>query len=57
VSVRAERAAWKSSLSGVWVAGDFGHRQILLSSVCAAALPRGITEILFAFSLRHADVR
>jgi uncharacterized membrane protein HdeD (DUF308 family) len=39
---------------GFWAAGDFGHRQILLIVfVGAAALTRGITEILFAFSLRR----
>jgi uncharacterized membrane protein HdeD (DUF308 family) len=39
---------------GFWAAGDFGHRQILLIVfVGAAALMRGITEILFAFSLRR----
>ena len=38
---------------GFWAAGDFGHRQILVVVfVGAAALTRGITEILFAFSLR-----
>jgi uncharacterized membrane protein HdeD (DUF308 family) len=43
---------------GFWAAGDFGHQQVLLVVfVGAAALTRGITEILFAFSLRHADVR
>ena len=41
---------------GFWAAGDFGHRQILLVVfVGAAALTRGITEILFAFSLRGGD--
>ena len=39
---------------GFWAAGDFGHRRILLVVfVGAAALTRGITEILFAFSLRR----
>ena len=38
---------------GFWAAGDFGHRQILLIVfVGAAALLRGLTEILFAFGLR-----
>lgn len=42
-------------LLGFWAAGDFGHRQILLIVfVGAAALTRGLTEILFAFSLRSA---
>ena len=42
-------------LIGFWAAGDFGHRQILLIVfVGAAALTRGLTEILFAFGLRAA---
>lgn len=42
-------------LLGFWAAGDFGHRQILLVVfVGAAALTRGLTEILFAFGLRSA---
>ena len=40
---------------GFWAAGDFGHRQILLIVfVGAAALTRGLAEILFAFGLRSA---
>jgi uncharacterized membrane protein HdeD (DUF308 family) len=40
-------------LIGFWAAGDFGHRQILLIVfIGAAALTRGLTEILFAFGLR-----
>ena len=40
---------------GFWAAGDFGHRVILLVVfVGVAALTRGITEILFAFSLRRS---
>ena len=39
---------------GFWAAGDFGHQAILLVVfVGVAALTRGITEILFAFSLRR----
>jgi uncharacterized membrane protein HdeD (DUF308 family) len=42
-------------LIGFWAAGDFGHQAILLVVfVGVAALTRGITEILFAFSLRRA---
>jgi uncharacterized membrane protein HdeD (DUF308 family) len=40
-------------LLGFWAAGDFGHSTILLVVwVGVTALMRGITEILFAFSLR-----
>jgi uncharacterized membrane protein HdeD (DUF308 family) len=40
-------------LVGLWAAGDFGRRQILLVVfVGVAALTRGLTEILFAFGLR-----
>ena len=38
---------------GFWAAGDFGHRVILLVVwVGVAALIRGISEIIFAFTLR-----
>ena len=41
-------------LLGFWAAGDFGHKVILLVVwVGAAALTRGISEIMFAFTLRH----
>jgi uncharacterized membrane protein HdeD (DUF308 family) len=41
-------------LLGFWAAGDFGNKVILLVVwVGVAALTRGISEILFAFSLRH----
>jgi uncharacterized membrane protein HdeD (DUF308 family) len=41
---------------GFWAAGDFGHRKILLIVfVGAAALTRGLTEILFAFGLRSSE--
>jgi uncharacterized membrane protein HdeD (DUF308 family) len=41
-------------LLGFWAAGDFGHKVILLVIwVGAAALTRGISEIVFAFTLRH----
>jgi uncharacterized membrane protein HdeD (DUF308 family) len=41
-------------LLGFWAAGDFGHKVILLVIwVGAAALTRGIMDIVFAFSLRH----
>jgi uncharacterized membrane protein HdeD (DUF308 family) len=40
-------------LLGFWAAGDFGHRQILLVVwVGAAALARGLTQVLYAFRLR-----
>ena len=63
ISVRRELDLWWLRLLlglaelvvGFWAAGDFGHRQILLIVfVGAAALMRGITEILFAFSLRRS---
>jgi hypothetical protein len=39
---------------GFWGAGNFGHKVILrVIWVGAAALTRGISEIVFAFSLRH----
>jgi len=39
---------------GFWAAGDFGHRVILLVVwVGLAALMRGISEIIFAFTLKH----
>ena len=42
-------------LLGFWAAGDFGHKVILLVIwVGAAALTRGISEIVFAFQLRHS---
>jgi uncharacterized membrane protein HdeD (DUF308 family) len=41
---------------GFWAAGDFGHQAILLVVfVGVAALTRGITEILFGFSLRRSE--
>ncbi len=41
-------------LLGFWAAGDFGHKVILLVIfVGAAALTRGISEIVFAFTLRN----
>jgi len=41
-------------LLGFWAAGDFGHKVILLVIwVGAAALTRGISEIMLAFTLRH----
>jgi uncharacterized membrane protein HdeD (DUF308 family) len=41
-------------LLGFWAAGNFGHKVILLVIwVGAAALTRGISEIVFAFSLRQ----
>jgi uncharacterized membrane protein HdeD (DUF308 family) len=40
-------------LLGFWAAGDFGHRQALLVVwIGAAALARGLTQILYAFRLR-----
>jgi uncharacterized membrane protein HdeD (DUF308 family) len=40
---------------GFWAAGDFGHQVILLVVwVGVTALTRGISEILFAFTLRSA---
>jgi uncharacterized membrane protein HdeD (DUF308 family) len=52
---------WLGLISGVilialgfWAAGDFGHKVILLVVwVGLAALIRGISEIIFAFTLRH----
>ena len=39
---------------GFWAAGDFGHKVILLVVwVGLAALMRGISEIIFAFTLKH----
>src|SRR5262245_45656410 len=39
---------------GFWAAGDFGNKVILLVVwVGLAALIRGISEIIFAFTLRH----
>src|SRR5262249_22536968 len=39
---------------GFWAAGDFGHRVILLVVwVGITALTRGISEIVFAFTLRR----
>jgi uncharacterized membrane protein HdeD (DUF308 family) len=41
-------------LLGFWAAGNFGNKVILLVVwVGVAALTRGISEILFAFTLRH----
>jgi uncharacterized membrane protein HdeD (DUF308 family) len=52
---------WLGLISGViliglgfWAAGDFGNKVILLVVwVGLAALMRGISEIIFAFTLRH----
>ena len=52
---------WLGLISGVimivlgfWAAGDFGHKVILLVVwVGIAALMRGISEIIFAFTLKH----
>jgi len=52
---------WLGLISGVimialgfWAAGDFGHKVILLVVwVGLAALMRGISEIIFAFTLKH----
>jgi uncharacterized membrane protein HdeD (DUF308 family) len=41
-------------LLGFWAAGNFGNKVILLVVwVGVAALTRGISEIIFAFTLRH----
>ena len=41
-------------LLGFWAAGDFGNKVILLVVwVGVAALTRGISEIIFAFTLKH----
>jgi uncharacterized membrane protein HdeD (DUF308 family) len=62
LATRAEDELWWLGLAlgivevllGFWAAGNFGHKVILLVIwVGAAALTRGISEILFAFSLRH----
>jgi uncharacterized membrane protein HdeD (DUF308 family) len=40
---------------GFWAAGDFGHRVVLLVVwVGVSALLRGVSEIVFAFTLRAA---
>lgn len=52
---------WLGLISGVimialgfWAAGDFGHKVILLVVwVGLAALMRGISEIIFAFTIKH----
>jgi uncharacterized membrane protein HdeD (DUF308 family) len=42
-------------LLGFWAAGDFGHQTILLVVwVGAAALARGVGQLVFAFALRGA---
>jgi uncharacterized membrane protein HdeD (DUF308 family) len=62
IATRPENDLWWLGLTigiaevllGFWAAGDFGHKVILLVIwVGAAALTRGISEIVFAFSLRH----
>jgi uncharacterized membrane protein HdeD (DUF308 family) len=41
-------------LLGVWAAGYYGRSAVLLAAwIAAMAIARGLTEILFAFSLRH----
>lgn len=62
ISLHGEELWWLRMLIGFaelvigfWAAGDFGNREILLVVwVGVAALTRGITEILLAFSLRSA---
>jgi uncharacterized membrane protein HdeD (DUF308 family) len=62
LATRAENEVWwlgmilgiVEILIGFWAAGDFGNKVILLVVwVGVAALTRGISEILFAFTLRH----
>ena len=62
IATRPENDLWWLGLAlgivevllGFWAAGDFGHKVILLVIwVGAAALTRGISEIVFAFQLRH----
>jgi uncharacterized membrane protein HdeD (DUF308 family) len=62
VATRPENELWwlglmigiAEVLLGFWAAGDFGNKVILLVIwVGAAALTRGISEIMFAFTLRH----
>jgi uncharacterized membrane protein HdeD (DUF308 family) len=62
IATRPENDLWWLGLTigiaeillGFWAAGDFGHKVILLVIwVGAAALTHGISEIVFAFSLRH----
>jgi len=62
IATRPENDVWWLGLTigiaeillGFWAAGDFGQKVILLVIwVGAAALTRGISEIVFAFSLRH----
>jgi uncharacterized membrane protein HdeD (DUF308 family) len=62
IATRPENDLWWLGLTigiaeillGFWAAGDFGQKVILLVIwVGAAALTRGISEIVFAFSLRH----
>ncbi|TML11790.1 MAG: hypothetical protein E6G31_10935 [Actinobacteria bacterium] len=39
---------------GFWAAGDFGHKVILLVVwVGVAAMIRGVSEIILAFTLKH----
>lgn len=63
IATRTTNELWWLSLAvgiaeillGFWAAGDFGHKVILLVVwVGAAALARGIADIVFAFSLRRA---
>ena len=62
IATRPENDLWWMGLTlgiveillGFWAAGDFGHKVILLVIwVGAVALTRGISEIVFAFQLRH----
>ena len=62
IATRPENDLWWLGLTlgiveillGFWAAGDFGHKVILLVIwVGAVALTRGISEIVFAFQLRH----
>lgn len=62
IATRPENDLWWLGLTigiaeillGFWAAGDFGQKVILLVIwVGAAALTRGISEIVFAFSLRN----
>jgi uncharacterized membrane protein HdeD (DUF308 family) len=62
LATRAEDDLWWLGLTlgiveillGFWAAGDFGRKVILLVIwVGAAALTRGISQIVFAFTLRH----
>jgi uncharacterized membrane protein HdeD (DUF308 family) len=62
LATRAENDVWWLGMAlgiveillGFWAAGDFGNKVILLVVfVGVAALTRGISEIIFAFTLRH----